>query len=150
MLTASERVTVADIRKKHHAGMDRGYVDCDVMSLLAIIDRITVLANEGLTEEDHAILLDYSGERLTKHDQRVANLFYKFGSTIAAAKDEAALNAGLASDALMDRGLERLEECEKRTAEECAGIAVMAGWQGSPTAIATAIRRRFGLEERTP
>jgi len=132
VLTIQEREMVGAIRQRAKAA--RGFVPkADVDSLLAIIDRLESSANEGLTEEEVVFLTGL-------HPIAV----------VAKLKAQAAINAGIASDALTDRGLERLEEVERRVAGECVAICVLKsnpGYTGIATAnyIADAICRRFGL-----
>lgn len=150
MLTADEQNVVAEIRRlmKSESGWNINpiFPPWCVANLLAIIDRLTALANEGLTEEEQHEL-----------DQAVNHSYWSkpahwLRDAIRKLQAQVAMNAGIASDALVDRGLERLAEVEKRVAGECAAICssvekVQGYYDGSATAGAAAyqIRRRFGL-----
>ena len=62
------------------------------------------------------------GRKFGWFGEHIQHLIAKLQAQLVTAKDESTFNAGIAGDALMDRGLPRLEEVRRETAEKCIEI----------------------------
>lgn len=115
----------------------------NIRTVLAAVRRHERLASEGLTEEeleDVEIFRNEMPAGKTIVGETVLHVIAKLQAQLAAAKEAITVAEGIASDALEDRGLPRIEEVRRETARECAQLAFHQGAINS----AQAIRRRFG------
>lgn len=120
----------------------------DISTILAAVRRHDRLASEGLTEEEQQHI-EVIGDRndLSIHDYGwmvAASVIAKLQAQLAAAKERTSEAEGIASDALEDRGLPRIEEVRRETARQIAELNCITEYA------AVRIRRRFSLAAPQP
>lgn len=120
----------------------------EIRTLLAALRRWDRLASEGLNERSIDFLSRYQSARVPgvpSDAGEFLDIVERLQAQLAAAKEAAAEAEGIAGDALLDRGLPRLEEVRRETANGCI---VIVGRHASGTtgqSIIMGICRRFGL-----
>lgn len=130
----------------------------DIRTVVAAVRRWDRLANEELTDDDknfieatiESINVNNSNDRryLSAHADYLCvglmSIVKRLQAHLAAAKDAVAVAEGIASDALEDRGLPRIEEVRRETARQIAELNCITEYA------AVRIRRRFSLAAPQP
>lgn len=139
----------ADRLERYVAEDERDDTCCnEIRTLLAALRRWDRLASDGLNERSIDFLNRYQSARVPgvpSDAGEFLEIVERLQAQLTAAKDAVTVAEGIASDALEDRGLPRLEEVRRETAEQCVKVALGMDWSSRPSEVASKIKERLGL-----